>query len=159
MLFPTHLLVAALIGRPSRLSTPWLVAGAAFPDVIDKPLAMVELVALYHSVGHSVLLVGVAVPIALYSRAGLAAAIGWGSHLFLDALHVVVNGREADVLSLAWPVAAPPEPLAISPGSFVFHYVGSLSFVLEAALWLLAGLIALAHVRPNTGTEPPGERS
>ncbi|QSG13050.1 Membrane-bound metal-dependent hydrolase YbcI, DUF457 family [Halapricum desulfuricans] len=132
------------------------MVGAALPDVIDKPLAMAGVVELYHSVGHSVLLVGVAVPIALYSRAGLAAAIGWGSHLFLDAFHVVVNGRGTDVLSLAWPVAAPPDPLAVPPGSFVFHYVGSRSFMLEGGLWLLAGLFALAHVRPDTGTESPG---
>jgi hypothetical protein len=145
MLFATHLLVAGLVGRASRLSTAWLVVGAGAPDVIDKPLALFGAVDLYHSVGHSMLLVVVFVPITLYSAAGLAAAIGWGSHLLLDALHVVVNGRPADVLSLAWPVVAPPDPLALPPGSFVLQYVGTPSFLLEAGLWLLAGVVVLGH--------------
>lgn len=141
MLFPTHLLVGALLGRVSKLTIPGLVVGAAIPDVIDKPLAMVGAVDLYHSIGHSILLVAVFVPIALYSTAGLAVAVGWASHLSLDGLHVVLNGRPSDLLSLAWPVATPPDPLAIPPGSFVTYYVGSLSFFLEAALWLLVGIV------------------
>ncbi len=140
MLFPTHLLAGALLGRASRLSMPWVVAGAAVPDVLDKPLAMVGAVDLFHSVGHSIFLVALFVPLALYTRRGLAAAVGWASHLLLDALHVVVNGRPEDVLSLGWPVAAPADPLVIPPGSFAMYYVGSPSFVLESALWLLVGI-------------------
>jgi hypothetical protein len=132
----------------SRLSLPWLVAGAAVPDLVDKPLALVGIADLYHTVGHSVLLLVVAVPVALYSDEGRAAAIGWGSHVALDALHVVVNGREENLLSLAWPVATPPDPLAIPPGSFIFYYVGSPSFFLEVGLWLLAGVLVFKDVRP-----------
>lgn len=147
MLFPTHLLVAALLGRVPRLSTQWLVVGAAAPDVIDKPLGMVGVVDLYHSVGHSVVLIPLVVAVALSSTAGLAVAVGWASHLLADAVHVLVNGRPGALLSLAWPVATPPDPLAIPPGSFVGYYVGSASFVLEVGLWLLAGVVVLWEFR------------
>lgn len=141
MLFPTHLLVAGLFGRVTRISTPWLIVGGAAPDLIDKPLALAGAVEVYHSVGHSVLLLVLIVPLAMINSAGLAAALGWGSHITLDALHVVVNGRPMDLLSLVWPVTIPPDPLGIPPGSFVFYYIGSTSFVLEVALWLLGGVI------------------
>jgi len=156
VLFPTHLLAGALLGRASRLSTPWVVVGAAVPDVLDKPLALIGVVDLFHSVGHSVFLAALFVPLALYSRGGFAAAVGWGSHLLLDALHVVVNGRPGDVLSLAWPVAAPPEPLALPPGSFALYYVGSPSFLLECGLWLLAGAAFVAGLA--SGSTPVRNR-
>jgi len=145
VLFPTHLLAAGVVGRASRLSTPWLVAGAAAPDLLDKPLAMAGLVDLFHSVGHSVLLLPFVVPLALYDRAALAAAVGWALHLSLDAIHVVLNGRPEDVLSLAWPLAAPADPLALPPVPFVVRYVGTPSFFLEAAMWLVAGVVVLYH--------------
>jgi len=153
VLFPTHLLAAGLVGRASRLSTPWLVAGAAAPDVLDKPLAMAGFVDLYHSVGHSVLLSLVLLPLALYSRAGLAAAVGWASHLLLDALHVVVNGRPGDVLSLVWPLAAPADPFGVAPVPFLVQYVGTASFFVEAAMWLLAGAVVLSD---RAGEGPDG---
>jgi hypothetical protein len=135
VLFATHLLAAALVSRVTRLSPVPLVAGAAVPDVVDKPLATVGLVDLFHSVGHSGLLVVVAVPVALTGRAGLAAAVGWGSHLLLDALHVVVNGRPDDALFLGWPLTAPPTPLGIPPGDFFLYYLWTPSFLLELVLW------------------------
>lgn len=143
MLFPTHLLAAAVLGRARRLSPLWAVAGAALPDVVDKPLGMLGVTELYHSVGHSLLLAPL-VPVALrYGPAGTALALGWASHLALDALHVVVNGRPDDALFLLWPVVVPPSPPAIPPGSFVFHYLWSPSFVLEVGLWLGVALVVL----------------
>ena len=164
MLFATHLLVAAglgwLSGRPRvrrrfaggatptlstapSLSVRWLVAGAALPDVIDKPLGVLGVFAVYQSVGHSALLVPLAVALAARHRHGLAVAVGWGSHLALDAVHVIVNGRASDALFLAWPVLTRSDPLAIPPGEFALFYVGTPSFFLEAALWLTAILLAL----------------
>ena len=140
MLFPTHLLVAALLGRASRLSTPWLVVGAGIPDVVDKPLGILGVVELYHSIGHSVVVIVVLTPLALSSTAGLAVTIGWASHLLADGVHVLINGRPEALLSLAWPVATPPDPLALPPGTFVGYYIGSPSFVLEVGLWLLGGV-------------------
>ena len=143
MLFPTHLLAAAVLGRLSRLSPLWLVVGTALPDVVDKPLATVGVVDLYHAVGHSALLLVVAIPVALAGRTGLALAVGWALHLVLDAVHVVVNGRPGDAVFLVWPLAVPTDPLAIPPGSFFLYYVGSPSFYLEVVFWIavLAGLL------------------
>jgi len=142
MLFPTHLLAAWLIGRASRLSTPWLVVGTAFPDFLDKPLATVGVTPLFHSIGHSALLVVVAVPLALSGRTGLSAAVGWALHLLLDAVHIVVNGRPGDAVFLLWPAVVPTNPLALPPGSFFVYYLWSPSFFLEVGLWLVvAGLL------------------
>lgn len=162
MLFATHLLVAAgvgwLSGRPrvrrrfaggsttsaaAALSIGWLVVGAAFPDVVDKPLGVLGVFDVYQSVGHSALLAPLAVALAASHRPGLAVAVGWVSHLALDALHVTVNGRASDALFLAWPVVARSDPLAIPPGEFAAFYLGTPSFFLEGALWLAAVLVAL----------------
>ena len=141
VLFPTHLLVAGLLGRATRLSTPWLVVGAALSDVVDKPLATAGVVDLFHSVGHSVLWLPVAVVAGLLARTGLAVAVGWGSHLLLDLVHVVVNGRPESVMSLGWPVVAPADPLAIPPGSFAVYYAGTPSFYLEVVIWVGAAVV------------------
>jgi len=144
MLFLTHLAAAAIVGRVSRLSTLWLLVGAALPDVLDKPLGALGVVELYHSVGHSVFLALLFAPIALYGRGGAAAAIGWVSHLGLDVLHVVINGRPDHALFLLWPFAEPAAPLAIPPRAFFWYYLGTPSFYLEIVLWaaLLAVLVA-----------------
>jgi hypothetical protein len=147
MLFLTHLAAAALVGRVSRLPTVPLVAGAAFPDLLDKPLGALGLVELYHSIGHSALLVPLFVLLALYSRAGSAAAVGWGSHLFLDALHVVVNGRPGHAVFLLWPLVEPADPLGLPPGAFFWYYLGTPSFYLEVVLWLLLAGLLLRRVR------------
>jgi hypothetical protein len=165
VLFPTHLLVAVGISRladhswvrrrlPSAptLSAGWLVAGAALPDIVDKPLGALGVVDTYHSVGHSVLLVPLAVAVAARYRRGLALAVGWGSHLALDAFHVVVNGRAGDALFLAWPVRTRSDPLALPPVEFARFYVGSPSFYVELGLWLAAVLIVLRS-RLDAGRE------
>jgi len=143
VLFPTHLAAAALVGRGSGLPSWWLVAGAAAPDIVDKPLGLLGIVELYHSVGHTALLVPLAVGVALSSRAGLAAAIGWGSHLLLDALHVVVNGRPGDALFLGWPLVVPTDPFAVPPGEFFLVYLWTPSFLLEGVLWAAFAVVFL----------------
>jgi len=175
VLFPTHLLVGVglgwLAGRPrirrslgrlSRgttgqtpasvpaLSTGGLVVGAALPDVVDKPLGMLGVFDVYQSVGHSLLRAPLALAVAASHRHGLAVAVGWASHLALDAFHVVVNGRASDALFLAWPVVARSDPLAIPPGEFALFYVGSPSFYLEVLLWLTA-VVVLARSRFGVG--------
>lgn len=141
MLFPTHLVAVGLLWRVASLSPLWLVVGAAIPDVVDKPLGMAGVTALFHSVGHSALLLIVMVPLALWGRRGVAVAVDWTSHLALDAVHVVVNGRPTDALFLFWPVLTPPNPPAIPPGSFFWYYLGSRSFFLEVGIWVVFGVV------------------
>lgn len=141
MLFPTHLLVAAGIGRASRLSSVWVVVGASIPDIVDKPLGLLGIVDLYHTVGHTALIAPLVLLVALSSRSGLAVAVGWSSHLLLDALHVVVNGRPGDALFLAWPLIVPADPLGIPPGEFLLFYLGTPSFLIESILWIVLALV------------------
>jgi hypothetical protein len=143
MLFATHLLAAVLLGRRLALLPAWLVAGAALPDVVDKPLAMAGVVDLYHTAGHSALLVVLAVPAAMAWRRGLAVAVGWASHLALDALHVGINGRPEDAIFLVWPLATPATPLKLPPGQFFVYYLWTPSFVVEVGIWVVAGATAV----------------
>lgn len=147
MLFPTHLLVAASLSRVRRLSPAWLVGGAALPDLLDKPLGMLGVFDLFQTVGHSALLAILMLPLALYSRAGAAVAVGWLSHLLLDVVHIVINGRPTDALFLGWPLVVPPDPLRAPPGPFVAQYLGTPSFYIELGIWLvLGGAFVAEHV-------------
>jgi hypothetical protein len=129
VLFATHLLVGALLGRATSLPTVALVCGAALPDIVDKPLAWAGLFEMFHTVGHTALLLPLAVLVARTGQRGLAVAVGWSSHLFLDAFHIVVNGR-------------PTDALAIPPGEFFWFYLWSPSFFIEVGLWLVGIAVA-----------------
>jgi hypothetical protein len=153
VLFPTHLAAGYVTGRWTRLPAWPVVLGAALPDVLDKPLALLGGTDLFHSVGHSALAVGVVGGLALVARlaegrpgaradapggrAGPLAALwlGWAGHLALDAVHMVVNGRPADVQFLLWPAVQHVPAVNLPPGSFAAYYVGTPSFFLEGVVW------------------------
>jgi len=137
MLFQTHLLAGLVAGRLSSYPTLWVFAGVALPDLIDKPLGRLGVFDLYHTIGHSALFAVVLVPIALVWRHGVAVVAGWGLHLVMDAVHIVINGRLGDTVFLAWPILLPKLPIAIPPGSFFFYYLGTRSFYIEVVFWLL----------------------
>jgi len=158
MLFPTHLLVAALIGRVSSLPTLALVCGAAIPDLVDKLLARAGVVELFHTIGHTALLAPLAVLVALSGQRGLAVATGWGSHLFLDAFHIVINGRPTDAYFLGWPLITPPTPLALPPGSFFWYYLWSPSFFVEIGIWLV-GIVVAGRLLGSTLSARGGSRA
>jgi hypothetical protein len=149
VLFATHLAAAGLVGARTRLSWPWLVLGAALPDLVDKPLASLGVVDPFHSVGHSALLAVLFLPLAAVDRRGLAVAVGWAGHLALDALHVVVNGRPDDALFLGWPLVVPPDPLALPPGEFFLYYLWSPSFYLEFVVWAGLAWVVARRLAPR----------
>lgn len=141
MLFPTHLAAGWLIGRWLRLSPWWIVLGAALPDLIDKPLAMLGVVELFQTIGHSLFFAGVILLI-LWDARGLAVGIGWVSHLSLDAIHMLVNGRPGDLAFLGWPLIQPADPLGLAPLEFLVFYVWTPAFFLEVGIWILTLAVA-----------------
>lgn len=135
MLFPTHLVAADLLGRRWNLPSYWMVAGAALPDVIDKPLAMAGITERYHSIGHSLpFLVGPSV-VTPFGRNGIALWVGWASNLAIDAFQMVINGRPADVRFLRWPLIRHEPAVDMPPVEFALSYVGTPSFYVELLLW------------------------
>lgn len=138
MLFPTHLAAGYVLGRVTGHAVPLVVLGAALPDLVDKPLAAVGIVDLYHTVGHSgFVLVALGAVTVLSGREELrAVTVGVASHLALDAGHVVLNGRAADAAFLGWPVVLPPDPPALAPLAFARVYLATPAFFLESALWV-----------------------
>lgn len=148
MLFPTHLVAAYLCSLRWRLSPAWAVAGAALPDVTDKSVAIAGLYPLYHSLGHSLVAVAVlAVVVRADGRVALALWVGWTSHLLLDALHMVVNGRPADVQFLAWPLVEHTPAVSLPPVEFAVFYVGTPSFFLELLVWGVFAAVFVERLR------------
>ena len=168
VLYPTHLVAGYLLGLHRSFSVLAVVAGAAVPDLIDKPLGLV-LTAQFHTVAHSALAAAVVgVPAAVLAvrgrtwltvrgRTWLAFALGWNSHLALDALHMVLNSRPADTQFLLWPVVEHEPQLALSPVEFFMFYIGTLSSVVELGIWLAALAVVVRRMR-RTDDGPVGTR-
>ncbi|AXG10146.1 metal-dependent hydrolase [Haloplanus rubicundus] len=144
MLFPTHLVAAFVLGRRWDLSVPPLVAGAAFPDLVDKPAAMVGLVDLYQTAGHSVALLVVGFAVVFVRRALAPFWIGWASHLLLDAAHMILNGRPDDILFLAWPAVEHTPAVDLPPIEFFLQYLWTPSFYAEFVVWGLLAYVLVA---------------
>lgn len=141
MLFPTHLVAAYVVGKRWQLSLFWIVTGAAAPDLIDKPVAIVGLVDLYHSIGHSLpLFLGISV-VVFVQREWVALWVGWGTHLLLDASHMVINARPEDLRFLAWPVIKHKPAVHLPPIDFLVYYLGTPSFYIEIGIWIVAAYV------------------
>lgn len=149
MLFPTHLVAAYLVAVALRLPVVPVVLGAAVPDLVDKPLGTTGVTGRYHTVAHS--LFGLVVPggLAVRSQTGVAVAVGWASHLGLDALHMLLNGRAADTQFLLWPVVDHESTVQLPPVEFASFYVGTRSSVVELGIWLAAAVVFLHRNFPR----------
>lgn len=150
MLFPTHLVAAYVVGRQWDLRVPLVVAGAALPDLVDKPAATLGVTDLFHTVGHSLLAVVFLGLLTLVYRSLFPLWVGWTSHLALDALHMVLNGRPADVQFLAWPFIRHTPAVNLPPLEFFEVYVGTPSFVAEFLIWGSFGYLLLRRRRSDT---------
>lgn len=149
MLYPTHLVAAYLLAVALRLPVVPVVLGAALPDLVDKPLGMAGVTDRYHTVTHS--LGGLAVPgvLAVRGRAWVAMAVGWGSHLALDALHMLINGRPGDTQFLLWPVVDHESTLQLPPLEFARFYIGTRSSLVELGIWGAALAVFLHRNLPR----------
>lgn len=139
MLFPTHLAAGYVLGDRWALPRLPLVAGAALPDVVDKPAAMAGLVDLYQSAGHSLLLLVVGFAVVFARRGWTPFWLGWASHLLLDAVHMLLNGRPDDILFLGWPAIRHTPAVDLPPFDFFVQYLWTPSFFAEFVVW---GLLA-----------------
>lgn len=158
MLFPTHLVAAYLVPTRWQLPPALTVAGAALPDLVDKPVAMAGAYPLYHSAGHSAVallaatLLGLGV-VALRGRGSpagvrlLAVWVGWVSHLVLDAVHMLFNGRPGDAQFLAWPLVEHTPAVRLPPLEFAAHYLGTPAFYAELLVWAALAAVLVRRVR------------
>lgn len=144
MLFPTHLVAAYGIGKRWHRAPLLVVAGAALPDLIDKTAGMAGVISLYQSFGHSLITVLGLSAVVFVRREWTPLLVGWASHLALDALHMILNGRPADVRFLAWPVIEHRPAVDLPPLEFFVHYVGTPSFYVEIPIWIGVGYLLLS---------------
>lgn len=159
MLFATHLVLGAILGR-SRFPTLWVVFGAALPDIVDKPLAMAGTIPTYHSIVHSALFGSVFVVALLLtgksdrtpsSRPVTAVLLGWASHLGADALHITLNGRAANTVFLLWPVVDTWDSIDTGPGAFLVQYIGTTSSYVDLLIWSVGGYLLVRASLPDRG--------
>lgn len=122
--------------------------GAAFPDLVDKPLAWAfDVFPSGTSVAHSVF---VAIPLALAVRAvaarrdaesaGTAFAVAYLLHLPADALYGPLTGGDFSVRAFLWPVVVVSGEGSAGFTGTVAHYVAAYVHFLatpQAAVYLL----------------------
>ena len=116
------------------------MVGAALPDLTDKPVAEVGLVAAYHTVDHS-LFVAAGVLCRHGRRRAVPLAVGWRSHLACD-LYVAVPNYLADYLQLVTTPVRSAEPT----GQYAARYVTTHRFATGLLLAAVAVAVALALV-------------
>jgi hypothetical protein len=143
MLFGTHLIGGYIAARVSKMSVALVVLGAALPDVIDKPLGILEIAPHYHSIGHSVFTVLFFLLVAVKLRYILPVIIGWSVHIFQDALHIFINRGIEKTTFVFYPLILPDKP-EITDGSVGFitnfwsNYLWTTGFYVEFIFWGVA---------------------
>ncbi|MFC7240432.1 metal-dependent hydrolase [Saliphagus sp. GCM10025317] len=130
---------------------PALVAvlAASLTDLIDKPLAAAGVVDVGRTVGHSLLFAVpfVAVSWIIATRAdrrdlGVAAAIGYGSHVLADVPWHVLSGDYDELGFLLWPVTHMPAYTGVKPLG-----LGAVAGLEATTLWLEAVILVAGIVR------------
>lgn len=109
MFITGHVAAALLASRRWTLDPRIAIAAALFPDLVDKPAKILNLVPTGRMPSHTLLVLGLTTTAVLladrrFRRAGRWAAawvVGYVAHLALDF---------ADVVPLLWPFAAYPSP-------------------------------------------------
>lgn len=140
MLFGTHLIGGYIAARASKMSLALVILGAALPDVIDKPLGILEIAPHYHSIGHSLFTILLLLLVAVKFRYILPVIIGWSVHIFQDALHIFINRGIEKTTFVFYPVMFPDKP-EITDGSVGFianfwsNYLWTTGFYVEFIFW------------------------
>lgn len=156
MLFPTHLVAGYILGKVLDLPVPWVIAGAALPDLLDKSLPFLGFTDLFHTVGHSLITLVVLLVLARFGRRWLALWVGWASHLFLDAIAMILNGRPEDILFLLWPLVLHEPAVRLPPLEFFFHYVGTPAFFAELLIWAVFFYLLVSDRVATMARSPDG---
>ncbi|QZA88361.1 hypothetical protein K0C01_11320 [Salinarchaeum sp. IM2453] len=138
MLFPTHLAAAYTISKHTSTDALAVITGAALPDILDKSLAAQGVTTLYHTFGHSIYTVMAAIPFLRESQRGRGILLGWMSHLLLDGIQMIINGRASDVQFLFWPSIQHVPEVFLPPIRFSKHYIGTPAFYTEIGIWVTA---------------------
>ncbi|WP_049926040.1 metal-dependent hydrolase [Halopiger goleimassiliensis] len=145
-------------GAPTEEATLAALAGAALPDLLDKPPWLAGVVDVGRTLGHSLLF---AIPVVLgvwwLARArgrtalGIAFAVGSLSHLATDVPWHVVSGDLEELGFLLWPVTPMPAYSGTKP-------LGTVAGLEITTLWLEAVIlvagVALWWADGRPGIEP-----
>ena len=140
MLFATHLIGGYVFAKLFNQPSIPVIAGAALPDLVDKPLGILGIAPYYHTVAHSILTVIVFSIIAIKFRRLVPVIIGWISHIFMDALHILINRGVEATTFIFYPVMFPDKP-QITDGSVNFvvdfwsNYLWTIGFYTEFIFW------------------------
>ncbi|MFB6255346.1 MAG: metal-dependent hydrolase [Haloplanus sp.] len=132
-----HLALGALavrLGGYRGRAAACCLLGAFLPDLVDKPLGALGVVPSFHTVGHSVLVLGGAVGVVYLLGRGRPLLLGWASHLVGDLPLAVPVYLDHYV----WPVLAPSAPPAEPVRGYVLGYATSPAFAAELGLFGLA---------------------
>jgi len=143
MLFATHLVGGYIASRILKMPVELVVLGAALPDLIDKPLGILEIAPHYHSIGHSVFTIFFLILVAVKIKILIPVIIGFLTHLCQDALHILINRGLEKTTFIFYPLTFPNKP-KITDGSVDFianfwsNYLWTTGFYIEFVFWGIA---------------------